>query len=352
MGADISVAAAVFLVALGAWQDLWQSMADQARALLLDQPAAAGAPADGVSFGGTSLHGGAANPLLTVHDVVLRGESEGQTWQWHVGEVILSLHPNDVRRIEASLPSPQEIYAQGPLGRTAITLFSRNLDAAITVSETGRLSTASATADGLTLIAPGAEAQADMVRLSMEQRADHSIGLLASLERVLLPEKHRLAPPMGGTVDSVELDAWANGLTPSAPPSATAWRSAGGAIGVTDFSVDWGPFRLTLDGRAALDSQLRPEGRFTVNAMGLGDALASAHASDLIGSKTYRGISGALERIGNLRGTGPADDVRLTFAMAGGLLNWSGLPLARLPSFGADDEDLAVAPCDMEQAAC
>ena len=54
MGADISIAAAVFLVALGAWQDLWQSMADQARALLLNQPAAAAAPRDGVSFRGTS----------------------------------------------------------------------------------------------------------------------------------------------------------------------------------------------------------------------------------------------------------------------------------------------------------
>ena len=152
MGADISLAAAMLLVALGAWQDLWQTMADQARTLLLDQPAAVGAPADGVSIGGTSLHGSATQPLLTVHDVVVSGIADGQAWQWQVGDVILALHPNDVNHIEAALPSPQRLHADGPLGRTAITVWSRNLGASISLADDGRLRAVEATGDGLTLV--------------------------------------------------------------------------------------------------------------------------------------------------------------------------------------------------------
>jgi len=349
MGADISAAAAMLLIALGAWQDLWQTMADQARTLLLEQPAAVVAPADGVSIGGTSLHGSATKPLLTLHDVVVRGIADGQHWQWHVGDVILTLHPNDVTRIDATLPSPQRINANGPLGRTAITVWSRNLAAAISLFDDGRLRAVNATGDGLTLVAPGAEAEAAGLALSIDHRPDGSVGIDGALDEILLPEAHRLAPPLGGTIDVARLNAWATGLAPTAPDTAPAWRDADGTVGVSDFSVEWGPFRLSLDGRAALDSQLRPEGRFSVAASGLANALDAAHASQMIGDKVYRGIRASLDQIGSLRGTGPADDVRLSMAMAGGTLSWSGLPLARLPSFKADEGDPAIVTCSSDE---
>ncbi len=339
MGADISVAAAMLLVALGAWQDLWQSMADQARALLLDQPAAASAPADGVSFSGSSLRGSATQPLLSIHDVVVRGVADGQHWQWHLGDVILTLHPNDVNRIEATLPSPQNLYADGPLGRTAITVWSRNLAATISLFDDGRLHAVNAIGDGLTLVAPGAEAEAAGLALLVDHRPDDSVGIAGSLDHILLPETYRLAPPLGGSIDVARLNAWATGLAPTAPDSAPGWRDAGGALGVSEFAIEWGPFHLAMDGRTALDGRLRPEGRFSVAAAGLADALDAAHASHMIGDKAYRGLRASLDQIGRLRGTGPADEVRLSLAMAGGTLSWSGLPLARLPSFGSHSTD-------------
>ena len=349
MGADISLAAAMLLVALGAWQNLWQSTADQARSLLLEQPGVAAPPADGVRFGGTHLQGSSAQPVLTLHDVVLDGVSDGQTWEWRVGDVILTLHPNDVNRLEATLPSPQQFNAGGPLGRSAITVWSRNLSASILLSADGQVRQVAATGDGLTLVAPGAEAKAAALTLAIDQRADGSVGVKSKIDEILLPETHRLAPPLGGSIDVARITGWATGVAPAAPDSAAAWRDSDGAVGLSEFAIEWGPFHLTLDGRAALDTLLRPEGRFTVAASGLADALDAAHASALIGDTAYRGIQRSLDQIGSLRGTDAADDVRLSLAMAGGTLSWSGIPLARLPSFKPDETAPPIeALCDTE----
>jgi hypothetical protein len=336
MGADISLAATILLTAFAAWDGLWQYVADEARTALL-RPVPAREAAVAVDHAMTSLSQGAARTLLTLHGVGVTGSVRGQTWEWRVGEVVVALSGDEPDRLEVVLPAPQHLASDGPLGRAAVTLWAGNLRAALLLAADGTVRAVSVTGDGLTVEAPGLEARARQLALATERR-EGGAALDLELAEVTLPEALHLGPPMGGRVERAALSGWVEGLGPPFPETATAWRAAAGLVGISELRVLWGPLDLRLDGRAGLDEALRPVGDARVALAGVGGALESLHAAGLISDAWREATRKTLARLGELRGEDAVDDLAFSVSMAGGLLRWSGLPVAILPAFGAPSD--------------
>lgn len=335
MGTELSPLVAALLSAITAWTGVWQHVSDLAIEQLLNRsepPARIAAPE--ITTGAVRLVGSDAQPLLSIDAVTARGVTHGQAWEWRLGEVVLGLVPQDATRIIVDLPSPQSFHGRGPFGTTALTLWARNLGATIRLTEAGRIQSVVLHGEGLTVAAPNLEIEMARLDLSLLERSDGTMTLEASIADLLMPERYRLPPPMGATVDRVRLSARGTGLMPAVPESAEAWQSVKGLIGISDLSARWGSFAIALEGRVGLDKFLRPTGRFTINATGLTTALAAAHGAGVLNTDAHRRTQESLAGIGELRGTESADDLRLSFAMSGGNLNWAGFPIARLPKFG------------------
>jgi hypothetical protein len=336
MGAEISPIVAALLAAIAAWNGVWQSLSDHARAAGLV------ATAPGITTGAIRREGTDANPIISFASMTARGTTHGQAWEWDLGEVVLRPDPANPRRLAVEMPAPQRFHADGPLGKSTFTLWARNLGADIRLTADGTVQAITLRGEDLTLVAPDLELAATDLALSVLRRSDGRLTLEATVSDLLLPERYRLAPPMGGTVAQASLSAWAVGLTPSVPATAEAWRQADALLGLSDLSIRWGDFRATLDGRATLDSLLRPTGRFTVTAAGIGAAVAAARNAGALSEDAYLKAQDSLGLVGELRGEATVDDLRLSFSMAGGNLNWAGFRIARLPAFGMVAEEEAV----------
>jgi len=334
MGAEFSPLVLAVLSALAAWNGVWQELSDLAIARVLSRPVPPlSSSPTAIAVGAIRDVGTESHPIVSFDAVAVRGVTHGQAWEWRLGEVILSLDPNDTSRIAVTLPAPQMFFADGPLGKSAVSLWARNLAADIRLTADGRVEAVIVRGETVTVIAPDMAFAAAHLELSLRERSDGTMALEAAVDKVLMPETYRLPPPMGDIAETVRLSVAASGLTPRFPTTAEAWKDADGEVGISELSLRWGPFRLAIDGRVALDRLLRPAGRFSVTATGLTAAIAAAHQAGVLSDDAHRRAQDSLDQVGELRGSDTADDLRLSFAMAGGYVNWVGLPIARLPRF-------------------
>ncbi len=340
MGAEFSPLVVAVLSAIAAWSGVWQDLSDLAIARVLSRPVPAlSRLAPTITVGAIRDVGTESHPIVSFDAVAVRGVTLGQAWEWRLGEVIFSLDPNDTSRIAATLPAPQQFFADGPLGKSTVSLWARNLAADIRLTADGRVEAVALRGETVTVIAPDMTFEAARLEFSLRVRSDGTMALEAAVDEVLMPEPYRLPPPIGDTADSVRLSAWATGLARVPPTTAEAWKDANGVVEISELSLRWGPFHLALDGRFDLDRLLRPAGRFSVTAAGLTAAIASAHQAGVLSDDAHGRARDALDQVGELRGSETADDLRLSFAMSGGYLNWLGLPIARLPRFGVVTPD-------------
>jgi hypothetical protein len=239
------------------------------------------------------------------------------------------------------------------LGRTALTLWARNLRAVLSLAADGTVSAVRLTGDGLTIEAPGLEARAARLTLALERREGRAEAFNLELAEVTLPEALRLGPPMGGRLERATLSGWVEGLGPPYPETAAAWRAAAGLVGISELRVLWGPLDLRLDGRVGLDEALRPVGSARVALGGVAGALDSVHAAGLISDAWHVATQKALERLGQLRDGEEVDDLTFTLSMAGGVLSWSGLPVVIVPAFGGPiEETRCPEPADVAAPGC
>jgi hypothetical protein len=75
-----------------------------------------------------------------------------------------------------------------------------------------------------------------------------------------------LPPPLRNPIDELAFGITVRGPVPTKPPrqAAAAWRDAGGTADVNDFALRSGGLTIVGSGSAALDSDLQPEGAFSL----------------------------------------------------------------------------------------
>jgi len=354
MSPDISLPVALVMNLLAAWQGVWQQVADRLAAAESGGAPIAGASAVAITADGAQYRDDGERPHLAVAGMAVSGRADGQDWRWELGDVIARRAAADPRLLDIELPAPQRFLGEGALGATRAVLWARNLRLRAALDGDGAVRAVAASGEGITLVVPGGEISAAGFEMGLAARADGILELRFAASEIALPQAWRLAAPLDGSLASARLSARIAGLAPAPAADTAGWHAQGGAVLIDSLSLAWGPAALDIEGRSALDESLRPEGRFTVQASGVHDALAAAQGAGLIAPAAANGFARALARIGEMRGGGPADDLRLSFAMAGGTLSWAGLPLATLAPLGvpAPVPDADGCPQASEGARC
>lgn len=324
------LAGAVISAILAAWHGLWQHIADEATLVRTGRSSSAASAWVLVEHDETLL----AEPHLTLNGLQASGSIEGQNWQWQAGQAVLTLSKTAPRHIEVLFTAPQRFSASGPLGRASAVLWAENLRASLELRQDGRVAKVALSGDGLTLIGPDFELGAGEASISSDDVGGGMLRLALSLAMATPPATWRLGPPLDGPIDSASMVGWIEGAGPPLPRDASAWREAGAVLGIGGFDLTWGPVDMHGNGRANLDAALKPEGRGRLTLSGLDDALDAAEAAELISPSWHQAVSTAFERLAKLRGESDTQDVTARLSMAGGVLRWSGLPLAVLPALG------------------
>ena len=340
------LAGAIAGAGLAAWQGLWQHIADEVR-LVQSLPAAAAASAwVAVEHDETALAEGVLGQQITLRGVSAAGTIADQDWRWQIGEVVVTLPASAPRRLDILLTAPQKLTASGPLGRASAVLWARNLAATVTLDEGGKVATVALDGEDLTLVGADFEAAATSGHLATDGSGEGLV-LALSLSGITLPEAWRPGPPLDGAVSAVNLAAVVHGMGPPLPADAAAWRDAGGGVEVTELALAWGPLAVSGEGHAHLDAALRPEGRARLALSGLRAAIDAAAIWGLLSEPWHRVAIATVDRLVRVRGAEAGNRLDIGLAMAGGVLSWSGLPIAVLPALGDD-----AAPCEEATSAC
>lgn len=329
------LAGAIAGAGLAAWQGLWQHIADEVRLARALPVARAASAWVAVEHDETALAEGALGLQITLRGVSAAGTIAGQNWRWQVGEVVVTLPASPPRTLDIVLPAPQKLTASGPLGRASAVLWARNLTATVTLDEDGTVATVALDGEDLTLVAADFEAAATSARLATDASGDGLVLALA-LGGITLPQAWRPGPPLDVPVAAVTAAVVAHGIGPPLPGDAAAWRDAGGRLEVTELTLAWGPLAVSGEGHVRLDAALRPEGRARVALSGLRTAIDAAAVWGLLSETWHRVASATVNRLVQMRGAEAGDHLALGLAMAGGVLSWSGLPIAVLPALGDD----------------
>ena len=340
------LAGAIAGAGLAAWQGLWQHIADEVR-LVQALPAARVASAwVAVEHDETALAEGALGQQITLRGLHAAGTTNGQDWRWQVGEVVVTLPASPPRTLDILLTAPQKLTASGPLGRASAVLWARNLTATVTLDEDGKVATVALDGEALSLVGADFEAAATSGRLATDAVGD-ALVLALALSGITLPKAWRPGPPLEGAVAAVDLAAVVHGMGPPLPADAAAWRDAGGELEVTELALAWGSLAVSGEGHVQLDAALRPEGRARLALSGLRTAIDAAAIWGLLSETWHQVAIATVDRLVRVRGAEAGDRLELGLAMAGGVLSWSGLPIAVLPALGGEE-----ATCEAATGAC
>ena len=167
--------------------------------------------------------------------------------------------------------------------------------------------------------------------------AGNALVLAATMTGVGLPP--HLLPGLGGSLRSLSFDAAVSGPVPaqgSAPAPtalatealATAWRNAGGTVGLRALHLADGPLSADGQGRFQLNAFLRPEGSVALHLSGVNetvDRLAENGTLTRPEATAIRAVLGLMMRPAG------ADTLDAPLNLRDGILAAGAIPLLRLP---------------------
>ncbi len=175
---------------------------------------------------------------------------------------------------------------------------------------------------------------AALAHVELAATPEGDTALVGSAQSIGLPVPPGTALPLGPRIASVAFDAVLHG-TPPAPflsaPALSAWRDAGGAVGVRRFALGYGPLGVSGQGRFQLDAALQPIGRADLHIVGQAetlDALASGH---VISAHVAVAAGAVLSLLAQPPAGGGTPQVDTTLVVRDGVAVVAGFPLLRLP---------------------
>lgn len=335
MTEGITLAALIFMSALGGWDAFWQHMADQARRGPLETPVMDQAQGLVLTRGEVMSDQGPNMRRLRIGDVGVSGTMRGQNWSWQSGEVVVQVDPARPDRVTVLFPSPQQLDMTGPMGNGRLTLWALNLAATLDLAPDGRVVATRLAGEGLTLTGIGLDSRADAIEIKLGEDDEQRRLLDIVLRMVELPAAARVGDPVGRVVQHAHLDAWISGLHPVPARDVNEWQRANGTIGIPRLEIEWGGLSMSGTGRAGLDTEYRPQGRVAMTLLGVRGAVEAAESTGMIDLATRDQVLQGLDQLAALRGEDGDFEVSVEMSMGGGRLSWSGLPIMALPSFAA-----------------
>ncbi|HTJ64514.1 MAG TPA: DUF2125 domain-containing protein [Alphaproteobacteria bacterium] len=142
------------------------------------------------------------------------------------------------------------------------------------------------------------------IRPATPPKADTDTAMDLSLEGLDLSAPVIEGNPLGSTIKKIGLHVQLMGVPPATYDGVglKAWRDAGGTINTPDLSIEWGALSFGGNGTLALDTNMQPEGAFSVHIAGYEQALDSLAAAGWI---KMSGASLAKLAMGIAAQTGP-----------------------------------------------
>ena len=121
----------------------------------------------------------------------------------------------------------------------------------------------------------------------------------ATIENLTLPGV--LPAPLSATVKDIAFTADVVGPLGDGtlPKILDDWQSAGGAVNLKDFTLDWPPLAIAGEGSIALDQDLQPMGAFTTRVRGFAaglDIMVEQHRMDRKEAALAKGVLGMMSR--------------------------------------------------------
>jgi hypothetical protein len=287
-----------------------------------------------------------ANPALTgfptriavrLQNVSLTVPPAKGSWRWHTGKVDVVGHLLSLSDVSLDLSGMHEISGGWIPQTQPLHVASERARLGFVVDSGGRVSQSRFTAVGLSLSWSDAlllhtDAVDATVSLIANQGATPAVSshLVLGVENLSLPP---LPAPLTPTLRKLAITADVDGPMSNSgplPQVLEAWRSAGGAIDVKDFTLDWPPLFVAGNGTAALDQNLQPMGSFTTRINGLDsviDAVISQKGLDQRVGAMAKGVVGLLSQ----NGTNGAREVRAPISVQDRMLSIGPLQLLEIP---------------------
>jgi hypothetical protein len=229
------------------------------------------------------------------------------SWRWHAGKIDVVASAFSVSHISLDLSGTHEVTGGWIPADRPLRLGADRANLALTIGADGRVSDARFDTANAKMSWPEADQKlvqagaitADVTLVSAGGATPAvSSRLTLSVDALSLPP---LPHPLTSTIQKATLTAEIDGPVTSGPlPQVLeAWRSAGGAFDVKDFSLDWPPLSVAGNGTVALDEHLQPEGAFSTRIGGYSeaiDALVAQNDLDARGGALAKGVLGLLSK--------------------------------------------------------
>jgi hypothetical protein len=124
-------------------------------------------------------------------------------------------------------------------------------------------------------------------------------------------------PPLARTVDRLHLSLDLQGPVGRGPLPLIleAWRSAGGAIEVRDFALEWPPLTMSGNGTAALDDSLQPLAAFTLKIAGFTATVDALEARRYVQAEVAAASRLILGLLAKVPAGGGAPELSLAFTV-------------------------------------
>jgi hypothetical protein len=229
------------------------------------------------------------------------------SWRWHAGKIDVVASPLSISHMSLDLSGTHEVTGGWIPVDQPLRLGAEHAQLALTIGNDGRVSNARFETASAKMSWPQADQNlvqagaivADVTLVGANSATPAVTSRLAlSIDELSLPS---LPHPLTSTVHKATVTAEVDGPVTSGPlPQVLeAWRSAGGAFDVKDFSLDWPPLFVAGNGTLALDEHLQPEGAFSTRIGGYSeaiDALVAQNDLDARGGALAKGVLGLLSQ--------------------------------------------------------
>lgn len=220
-------------------------------------------------------------------------------WHWHAAKIDVVASSLSISHISLDLSGTHEVTGGWIPANQPLRVGAERAQLALALGSDGRVSNTRFEAVNAKMSWPQAEQNlvqagaitADVTLVGANTATPAVSSRVAlSIDALSLPP---LPHPLTSTVHKATITAEIDGPVTSGPlPQVLeAWRSAGGAFDVKDFSLDWPPLFVAGNGTVALDEHLQPEGAFSTRIGGYGEALDA-----LIANNDLDARSGALAK--------------------------------------------------------
>jgi hypothetical protein len=157
-----------------------------------------------------------------------------------------------------------------------------------------------------------------------------SARLEVNIDTLTLPGA--LPAPLSTTLKGIAFTADVVGPMGSGtlPKILDAWQSAGGAINLKAFTLDWAPLAIAGEGSIALDQDLQPLGAFTTRVRGFAagiDIMVEQHRMDRKEATLAKGVLGMMSK----PSTGGETEISVPLTVQDRMLSAGPLKLFEIP---------------------